>query len=110
MQLSGAMPNSLDDFDGLLKTRQRAFPSSDRSSRRIDQRIGVAEKIRAISAEGSWSLGPEATVVGEDRRWSMHTCGAVFVEVGSASRGPAGCCGRRPGHVDVFLDRERHTC
>jgi xanthine dehydrogenase YagR molybdenum-binding subunit len=84
MELSGgAMPKSPAGFEDLISRHgaEHFSVESDWSSRRIEQRIGLAEKIRTLSAEGSWSPGPDTTELGEDPRWSMHTWGAVFVEV-----------------------------
>ena len=78
----GAVPPSAQ-WDAMLADAgiDRMSVESDWSSTRIVQRIGLASSIRALAADGDWKPGPEATQLGGDPRWSMHTWGAVFVEV-----------------------------
>ena len=45
------------------------------------ERLGLDAGVRALSAEGAWTPGAHASPLGEVPEWSMHTFGAVFVEV-----------------------------
>jgi xanthine dehydrogenase YagR molybdenum-binding subunit len=81
--VNGGRFPSEDEADALLARQgvERFTADSEWSSTRIVQRIGLVEKIRALGAESEWKPGPETTMLGEDPRWSMHTWGAVFVEM-----------------------------
>ena len=79
----GAVPESPAEMDRLISRHgaEHFSVESDWSSHRVEQRIGLAEKVRSLSADGGWSPGPDNTAFGDDPRWSMQTWGAIFVEV-----------------------------
>ncbi len=79
---SGQLPSSPGAYDALLaKHGAPALSVEGRSPSRITQRIRMVSSVKALAAEGRWSPGPDASPIGEDPKWSMHTWGAVFVEV-----------------------------
>jgi xanthine dehydrogenase YagR molybdenum-binding subunit len=79
----GRVPDSPAAYDALLAqhTLDRVSAESAWSPGTPVERIGLDAGVRALSAEGAWSPGTNASPLGEVPEWSMHTFGAVFVEV-----------------------------
>jgi xanthine dehydrogenase YagR molybdenum-binding subunit len=83
-QLAGGhAPDSPAAYDAILAHHvlDRLSAESAWSPGTPVERIGLDAGVRALFAEGAWSPGPSASPLGEVPEWSMHTFGAVFVEV-----------------------------
>jgi xanthine dehydrogenase YagR molybdenum-binding subunit len=78
----GKFPSTIEEIDALLESSSGEVSTHGIWTPTLtEHRQGLISGIRALSAEGGWSPGPLASPLGEVSEWSMHTFGAVFVEV-----------------------------